>query len=187
MIGCTPFLTAAFAAPLANKKLPSQQFLSGFFLWFAYSPLYARAKKAGTKTRGAIIGLLAAVLLMWGGGVGMLLQRKLVERSPVMPPLGWALSTSLVFGSGNMMKLLEMKRKGGVSPEVFLGQICKVCASFILLGSNSYLLGFHRTVPSAIRALIHGEREGQAEAEGEGEGEGEGDRGDAKEGKSKVP
>ena len=84
-------------------------------------------------------------------------------------------------------KLLEMKRKGGVSPEVFLGQICKVCASFILLGSNSYLLGFHRTVPSAIRALIHGEREGQAEAEGEGEGEGEGDRGDAKEGKSKVP
>jgi len=141
-----------------GKPLPAQQFLGGALLWCAYYPLYSRAKKTGASTRLPLIGLLAAALLMWGGGVGFLLRRRLIAKSPILSPLEVSLLTAMVFGAGNVLKLLELRKNSATAPHVMLGQTFKVCASSLLVTSNCVLLGLHKSLPQhmgACRAALN--------------------------------
>lgn len=137
ILGCTPFLTAAFAGNMLGRPLPLLQFVSGALLFRCYFPLFTRAKKASASTKLALIGLGAAVLLMWGGLVGMLVRSNILSKSPGVPLLLWALLTSMLFGTGNSLKLSQLLLQTECcSPRaVVLGQLCKVCVSASLKSS----------------------------------------------------
>ena len=129
ILGCTPFLTAAFAGNLMDRPLPLLQFISGALLFRCYYSLLKRAQKTGASTKLALIGLGAAVLLMWGGLVGFLVRSNILSKSPGLPPLVWALMTSLLFGAGNSLKLSQLLQTERYQPcAIVLGQSCKVCA-----------------------------------------------------------
>eukprot|EP00928_Gymnodinium_smaydae_P043480 TRINITY_DN29117_c0_g1_i1.p1 TRINITY_DN29117_c0_g1~~TRINITY_DN29117_c0_g1_i1.p1 ORF type:complete len:270 (-),score=20.21 TRINITY_DN29117_c0_g1_i1:523-1332(-) len=172
IIGCTPFLTAAFAGNLFNRPLPSQQFLSGLFLSFAYFPLLKRARRANASPLLPLIGLLASFLLMYGGSVGMMLKRKLLSSCPGLSPLGWALATSFTFGTGNSIRLAQLLQQNvpGTPRHVVVGQALKVLASFLLINANAMLKDYHRclhskafswhsTAVAAALALLHSRQE----------------------------
>ena len=64
----------------------------------------------------------------------------------------------MVFGAGNVLKLLELRKNSATAPHVMLGQTCKVCASSLLVTSNCVLLGLHKSLPQhmgACRAALN--------------------------------
>jgi hypothetical protein len=142
ILGCTPFLTMAFAGKLLGRPdcVPLMQFLSGLFLLFSNSALYKFAKKARASVALPLIGITAALLLMVGGILGTLLRRQVISEYPGFSPVGVALLTALVFGVGNVMKLAQILARA--EPKV--GQVCKVLASLILITSNTSLLAFRK-------------------------------------------
>ena len=158
IIGCTPFLAAAFAGQLFDHPMPSQQILSGVFLFLAYFPLWTRARKSCASTKLPLIGLAAAILLLFSGGVAWLLRRNILTKSPVLPLPGWALLTALVFGTGNALKFHHMLVAAAPqAPQLaLLGQSSKVAASALLITGNSMLLGYHTMVPRRRAGVVRG-------------------------------
>ena len=153
IVGCSPCLTAAFAGTLFGKPAPAMQLIGGVLLLRAYLPLYARAKRAGSSTTLPRIGLVAALLLVWGGAVAILMRRGTISRAPFIPLLGWALLTAMVFGAGNALRLAQLLQSNDQpAAHVLWGQASKVAASWLLVTSNALLLDFHKKLPRDPRA-----------------------------------
>ena len=129
------------------------QMIGGALFLVAYLLLYMRAKRAGASTALPFIGLAAACLLLWGGLVAKLLLAGCLSKAPGLSLVGWALLTATVFGAGNLLRLAQLLQQNKTKParHVILGQVCKVTASWLLVGSNAMLFDMHMSLPRKIR------------------------------------
>ncbi|CAE7714065.1 Slc27a4 [Symbiodinium pilosum] len=143
ILACTPCLNIAFGGAFLGRSCPLSLLASGLLLHVAYLPLLLRALLSGAPKLLPGIGVLAAALLTWTGSIATLLDRSLLQASPLLPMPVFAMLTSCSFGLGNSLKLQRLLEAQEPVHQAFVGQVLKVLASSFLITGNSLGLGWH--------------------------------------------
>ncbi|CAE7409069.1 Slc27a4 [Symbiodinium natans] len=125
ILACTPCLNIAFGGAFLGRPCPLTLLASGLLLHVAYLPLLLRAFFSGAPKLLPGIGVVAASLLTWLGSVSTLLDRKILQASPLLPLPVYALITSCSFGLGNSLKLQRLLEAQEPIHQAFVGQVVK--------------------------------------------------------------